>query len=117
MRVLGLVFLFIQKMNNCKKSRCFGFLKKRQFIHDAAACNNGQYIVSPFNGSSLTYITNQIAVIHLSEDILSAAKGYLFYKAAEEVKHVKWAYGVVVSMFDFHRSDRGSNPGRGGKIS
>ena len=28
-----------------------------------------------------------------------------------------WAYGVVVSMFDFHRSDRGSNPGPGGKIS
>ena len=24
------------------------------------------------------------------------------------------AYGAVVSMFDFHRSDRGSNPGRGG---
>ena len=30
---------------------------------------------------------------------------------------ILWAYGVVVSMFDFHRSDRGSNPGRGGKIS
>ena len=28
-----------------------------------------------------------------------------------------WAYGVVVTMFDFHRSDRGSNPGRGSKIS
>ena len=28
-----------------------------------------------------------------------------------------WAYGVVVSMFDFHRSDRGTNPGSGGKIS
>ena len=27
------------------------------------------------------------------------------------------AYGVLVSMFDFHRRDRGSNPGRGGKIS
>ena len=27
------------------------------------------------------------------------------------------AYGVVVSMFDFHRSDRVSNPGRSGKIS
>ena len=27
------------------------------------------------------------------------------------------AYGVVVSMFDFHRRDRGSNPGRGGEIS
>ena len=26
------------------------------------------------------------------------------------------AYGVVVSMFDFHRSDRGSNPSRGGKF-
>ena len=28
-----------------------------------------------------------------------------------------WAYGVVVSMFDFHRSDRGSNPCHGSKIS
>ena len=28
-----------------------------------------------------------------------------------------WACGVVVSMFDFHRSDRGSNPGRGGEFS
>ena len=27
------------------------------------------------------------------------------------------AYSVVVSMFDFHHSDRGLNPGRGGKIS
>ena len=27
------------------------------------------------------------------------------------------AYGVVVSMFDFHRSDQGSNRGRGGNIS
>ena len=30
---------------------------------------------------------------------------------------LQWAYGVVVNMFDFRRSDRGSNPGRGGKIS
>ena len=27
------------------------------------------------------------------------------------------AHGVMVSMFDFHRSDRGSIPGRGSKIS
>ena len=27
------------------------------------------------------------------------------------------AHGVVVIMFDFHRNDRGSYPGRGGKIS
>ena len=25
-------------------------------------------------------------------------------------------YGIVVSIFDFHRRDRGSNPGRGGEI-
>ena len=30
---------------------------------------------------------------------------------------IEWAYGVVVSMFDFHRSDWGSNPSCGGKIS
>ena len=28
-----------------------------------------------------------------------------------------WAYGVLVSMFDFHRSDRCSNPSGGGKFS
>ena len=26
-----------------------------------------------------------------------------------------WAYGVVVSMFEFHHSDQGLNPGRGGE--
>ena len=31
--------------------------------------------------------------------------------------YISLAYVVVVSMFDFHCSDRGSNPGRGGKIS
>ena len=30
---------------------------------------------------------------------------------------ILWACGVVVSMFVFHRSDRGSNPGRGGEFS
>ena len=32
-------------------------------------------------------------------------------------RYILWAYGVVVSMFDFHLSDRGSNPGRGANIS
>ena len=31
--------------------------------------------------------------------------------------HDLWTYGVVVSVFDFHGSDRGSNLGSGGKIS
>ena len=29
---------------------------------------------------------------------------------------LKWAYGVVVSMFDLNRSDRGSNHGQGGEF-
>ena len=33
-----------------------------------------------------------------------------------QLENFIWAYGVVVSTFDFHRSDRGSNPDRGGKI-
>ena len=28
-----------------------------------------------------------------------------------------WACGLVVNMFDFQRSDRGSNPGRGSEFS
>ena len=27
-----------------------------------------------------------------------------------------WDCGIVVCLFDFHRSDRGSNPGRDGEI-
>ena len=34
----------------------------------------------------------------------------------DEVDQI-WACCVVVNMFDFHRSDQGSNPGRGSKIS
>ena len=33
------------------------------------------------------------------------------------LKDNQWACGVVVSMFDFHCSNRGSNPGRGGEFS
>ena len=39
--------------------------------------------------------------------------GYIGNKLEVDI----WVYGVVVRMFVFHRSDRGSNPGRGGKIS
>ena len=30
---------------------------------------------------------------------------------------LEWAYGVVVSMFDFHRRDQDSNPVHGSKFS
>ena len=62
-------------------------MKKRQFCQDGSEGNNGQYIVSPLNVISRTYITTQVAVIHLLEDMLNAAKAYFFQKAAEEVKH------------------------------
>ena len=38
-------------------------------------------------------------------------------ESSGDLSYLVWAYGVVVSMFDFHRNDRGSYPGRGGKIS
>ena len=39
------------------------------------------------------------------------------FKTSEYRNIIITIYGVVVSMFDFHRSDRGSNPGLGDKIS
>ena len=50
----------------------------------------------------------------------SAKKEMVIHEEFSSVcdKHfLLWAYGVVDSMFDFHSRDRGSNPGRGGKIS
>ena len=41
----------------------------------------------------------------------------VFVEGRCEVYILVNACGVVVSMFDFHRSDRGSNPGRGGEFS
>ena len=40
---------------------------------------------------------------------------YVYWVYGLCIIYVYWADGVVVSMFDFHRSDRGSNPGVTGK--
>ena len=50
-------------------------------------------------------------VMHLVYHITSPDHDYVI------APNHKWAHGVVVSMFDFHHSDQGSNPARGGKIS
>ena len=42
---------------------------------------------------------------------------HFFDKLLKCTFQLRVACGVVVSMFDFHRSDRGSNPGRGGEFS
>ena len=49
--------------------------------------------------------------------VLSLIRSFIFLYVREVIMMGLWVYGVVVSMFDFHHSDRGSNPGRGGKIS
>ena len=41
---------------------------------------------------------------------------YMYYMYCIVVILLIWAYGVVVSMFDFHCSDRGSNPSHGSKM-
>ena len=76
--------------------------------------HGGSGIVSTIESLLARYATKAM----LATTAKAALKGSL--KAAKRaVPHLiaLWAYGVVVSMFDFHRSDRGSNPGRGGKIS
>ena len=42
---------------------------------------------------------------------------YTRFNSILKINTYIWAYSAVVSVFDFHRSDRGSNPGRGGKVS
>ena len=56
--------------------------------------------------------------IWLQKNCLKKSRLKLTYPVLSDhrVKMI-WAYCVVVGMFDVHRSDRGSNPGRGGKIS
>ena len=64
----------------------------------------------------------EFLIAHVSQeevlDIIKSLENKTTGPASIPIKLLKlWAYGVVVNMFDFHRSDRGSNPGRGGKIS
>ena len=42
---------------------------------------------------------------------------FILFSSQSQFFDLKWACGVVVSMFEFHRSERGSNPGRGGEFS
>ena len=53
---------------------------------------------------------NGFQLTAMEEQGVPSCVPFFFYRRKE-------AYGVVVSMFDFHHSDRGSNPGHGSKIS
>ena len=63
----------------------FSVEKNGNFANTHQEGNNGQYIVYPLNVSSQTHVTTQVAGIHLSEDMLNAAKANFFQKGAEEV--------------------------------
>ena len=82
-RILGLVFLFIQKITKCRQNRCFDFLKKRQFVLSMSKQGGGEYSVSQVHA----FGKSEIVVVHLSEEILNAARNYFFKKAALEIKH------------------------------
>ena len=79
-RILALVFLFLQKIGK-KRANVFGFLKKRQFRQERRT--KGEYVVSQVDS---TMYAHKVAVVHLPEDIVNAAKSYFFLKATHEVK-------------------------------
>ena len=80
-RILGLVFLFIKKIN--VKNKPFNFLKKTTFSVAQNLREKGAFIVFPVN---VTISTRKVAVVCLSEDMLNAARRYYFQKATLEVK-------------------------------
>ena len=87
-RILGIVILFIQKISkNCKKSQEFGFMKNQSFVTDWGQLTQtkGEYVVSLLENNSNSK-PNTMAVLHLPDEILNAAKGHFFRKAALVVK-------------------------------
>ena len=80
--------------------RIYGFLSSNNLLYEK------QY---DFQSS---YSTDH-ALISLTEKI----KKYLDNGYYIAVSLLILTYGVVVSMFDFHCSEQGSNPSHGGKIS
>ena len=74
------------------------------------------------NKKALGFFKDELNSIPMEEIVGLRPKCYAFLCTGKVdrniVQHsIPVAYVVVVSMFDFHRSDRDSNPGRGGKIS
>ena len=81
-RILAMVFLFIHKISR-KLNRSFKFLE--EFKPNESERNTGVYIVNPIHLPASTSRQN-VAVVHISEDILNLARKYYFQKATLEVK-------------------------------
>ena len=90
LRILALVFIFLIKITEkwnqkYKKSKSLAFLRKRDF--SVCASNNitvtGHYFVAHVNFSPKV----NTVVVHVTDEILNAAKAYFFEKASSEVIH------------------------------
>ena len=77
-----MVFLFIHKISR-RLNRSYKFLE--EFKPNESERNTGVYIVNPIHLPASTSRQN-VAVVHISEDILNLARKYYFQKATLEVK-------------------------------
>ena len=105
LRILALVFIFLKKLTEkwnqkCKKSRSLAFLRKRDF--SVCASNNvtvtGHYFVAHVNFSPKV----NTVVVHVTDEMLNAAKAYFFEKASSEVTHFldRSKYEKISTMHD-----------------
>ena len=86
LRILALVFIFLEKINDKRNKRCnteksLAFLRERSFSICASQKEVGHYFCGFIN-----LIVEPIAlVVRISETMLNAAKAYFFEKASSEV--------------------------------
>ena len=90
LRILSLVFIFLEKLTEkwnqrCGKNKSLAFLRKRDFSVCASNKINvtGHYFVTRVNFSPKA----SILVVHVTDEMLNAAKAYFFEKASSEVIH------------------------------
>ena len=85
LRILGLVFLFIRKLSAKCIKRKFREFESLSGQHSVTGQTKGEYVVFTVQAAVNNKIVN-VAVIHLPQDILDAAKNYYIRKAALEVQ-------------------------------
>lgn len=80
-RILGLVFLYLHKIS--RKVKKLDILEKVNFYENGSHERSGSYVVTAVKTSSGS---NLVAVVHLTERMLEAAKNYYFLKATLEIE-------------------------------
>ena len=85
-RILALVFIFLEKINNKRNERCnteksLSFLRRRDFSLSKSQEEIGHYFVGVVNMT----VKPVVVIVRIPETMLSAAKAYFFEKASAEV--------------------------------